>query len=148
MYRFTGKEPAYSFDHPPPPGQQLWPNLVGCDESWVRFDSTLVSDLIELSRSWVRLANLGFQLSRSWVNKKSEVLSWVRVESRGRHMSQSRVNPKNLSRAQPCSHNPCQWKQILQLSENTFLSSKPGSNFSFSFLWVSFMCWVIDVTWF
>ena len=64
----------------------------------------LNSDSNELSQSWVRLAKLGFKLSRSWVNQESQVLT-VELSQNSelnhldRYMNQSRVSPKkNISR--------------------------------------------------
>ena len=91
------KQPTATFDRtPPPPVNNFLPNYVKCDGSWVRYDSTLtqmswvrlVNLGFELSRSWVRLANLGFELSQSWVTC---IVIWVRVE---------------LSRKKWVEHNP------------------------------------------
>ena len=53
---------------PPPPGQQLLAKLGKM--WWVVSQIWLNSDSNELSQSWVRLANLGFELSRCWVNQE------------------------------------------------------------------------------
>ena len=82
------KQPTTTFNRPPPPGQQLLAKLGKM--WWV------------VSQSWVRLANLGFELSRCCQSRK--VKCWVEWELSHLycHMSQSRVSPKKLSRAQPC----------------------------------------------
>ena len=63
------KQPTTTFNRtPPPPGQQLLAKLGKMwwvvSQSWLNYDSN------ELSQSWVRLANLGFELSRCWVNQE------------------------------------------------------------------------------
>ena len=68
-------QPTATFDRTPP-GQQRFPKLGKM--WWVVSHIWLNSDSNELSQSWVRLANLGFQLSRSWV---TWIVIWVRVES-------------------------------------------------------------------
>ena len=86
----TLQSPAATFDRPPPPF--FLPNQVKCDESWVRFDSTL-------AMSWVRvesgLVNFGFWVE-SELSQFSKFGIWVESEMNHLdcHMSQSRVSPK------------------------------------------------------
>ena len=61
-------QPTATFDRtPPPPGQQLFPKLGKM--WWVVSQIWLNSDSNELSQSWVRLVNLGFELSPSFFSK-------------------------------------------------------------------------------
>ena len=54
----------------PPPGQQLLAKLGKMWWVMSHFDSNLThSDSNDLSQSWIRLGNLGFELSQSWVNQ-------------------------------------------------------------------------------
>ena len=73
----------------PPPRQQLLTKLGKM--WWVVSQIWLNSDSNELSQSWVRLANLGFELGRCWVNQQklsvessqswvTWIVTWVSVE--------------------------------------------------------------------
>ena len=89
-----GREPTFSYiwPHPPPPpptpGQQLLAKIGKM--WWVMSQIWLNSDTNELIRSWVRLANLGFELSRSWV---TWIVTWVRVESARKSESSTTLTP-------------------------------------------------------
>ena len=73
-------QPTATFDRtpPPPPGQQLFPKLGKM--WWIVSQIWLNSDSNELNQSWVRLANLGFELSRSWV-------TWIVIWGAFQHRS-------------------------------------------------------------
>ena len=81
------KQPTTIFNRTPHPGQQLLAKLSKM--WWV------------VSQSWVKLANLGFELSRCCQSRKVKCLVESKMSHLDCHMSQSRVSPKNLSRAQP-----------------------------------------------
>ena len=99
---FTEKEPTYvhtaTFDRPPPVNN-FFPNQVKCDESWVRFDSTLT----QMSESELsQVSKFGFWVE-SELSQVSKFGIWVESELSHLdcHMSQSRVSSKKMSRAQP-----------------------------------------------
>ena len=106
-----------TFDRIPlPPGQQLFPKLGKVwwvvSQIWLNSDSNelsqswfrLVNLGFELSRSWVRLANLGFELSRSWV---TWIVIWVRVES-------VRKNESSTTLTGPLPDVSCRWTAFSQ----------------------------------
>ena len=97
-------QPTATFDRTPPPRQQLFPKLGKMwwvvSQIWLNSDSNeliqswvrLVNLGFELSLSWVRLANLGFELSRSWV---TWIVIWVRVESARKNESSTTLDVIN-----------------------------------------------------